>query len=172
MAEIGEWFYSMPPITRHWFAASLAIPLLCRFNIFSPYSMILTSDFLTQLQLWKPLTSVLYYPLTGNKGFHFLMNLYFIYNYSQRLEMGLFASRPADYVFMLFFSWITLVVSPNSSSGIDPIKSDLANLFTLTTQGSIVSAWPCDADGCHGHGRNLRLLYGQPRPNSELLVWN
>lgn len=111
MAEIGEWFNQIPPITRHWFAGSLVIPILCRFNLFSPYSMILTSDFLQNFHLWKPLTSVLYYPLNGNRGFHFLINLYFMYNYSTRLELGYFSGRPADYVFMLLFNWITLVVS-------------------------------------------------------------
>lgn len=111
MAEIGDWFNQMPPVTRYWFAGSLGLPILCRFNLFSPYTMILTGDFLKNLEIWKPLTAVLYYPLSGNKGFHFLMNLFFIYNYSQRLELGYFSGRQADYVFMLIFNWITLVVS-------------------------------------------------------------
>lgn len=116
MAEIGDWFNQMPLVTRYWFAGSVALPILCRFNIFSPYTMILTSDFLKNLHLWKPLTAVLYYPLNGNRGFHFLMNLYFLYNYSQRLEMGHFSGRPADYVFMLLFNWLTLVVGIKSDS--------------------------------------------------------
>lgn len=111
MAEIGDWFNRMPPVTRYWFGASVALPVLCRFNVFSPYTMVLTSDFLKSLQLWKPLTAVLYYPLTGNRGFHFLMNLYFLYNYSQRLELGHFGGRMADYIFMIFFNWLALVVS-------------------------------------------------------------
>ena len=115
MAEIGDWFNQIPPITRHWFAASLAVPLLCRFNIFSPYSMILTLDSLGKLQLWKLITSVFYYPLNGNKGFHFLVNLYFLYNYSKGLELGFFSGRPADYVFMLLFNWISIVVSSSSN---------------------------------------------------------
>lgn len=111
MAEIGTWFNQIPPITRQWFAASVALPVLCRFNVFSPYSMILTTDFIKKFHIWKPLTSVLYYPIAGNRGFHYLVNLYFLYNYSQRLETGYFNDRPADYVFMLLFNWISLVVS-------------------------------------------------------------
>lgn len=114
MAEIGEWFNQMPPITRYWFASSLAVPILCRFNLFSPYTMILTSDFIKNMHLWKPLTSVLYYPLTGNRGFHFLINLYFLYNYSKNLELGYFSGRTADYVFMLMFNWISLVVGTST----------------------------------------------------------
>ena len=111
MAEIVDWFNQRPPVTRYWFAGSLGLPILCRFNLFSPYTMILTGDFLKNLELWKPLTAVLYYPLHGGKGFHFLMNLFLIYNYSQRLELGHFNGRVADYVFMLLFNWLTLVVS-------------------------------------------------------------
>lgn len=111
MAEIADWFNQMPPITRYWFAGSVAVPILCRFDVFSQYHMILTHDFLSKMHLWKPLTALLYYPLTGNKGFHYLMNLYFLYNYSQRLEVGHFVGRPADYLFMLLFNWLSLVVS-------------------------------------------------------------
>jgi len=111
MAELNEWFNQMPPVTRYWFAGSVAIPILCRFNLFSPYSMILTTDFLRQLHLWKPITAVFYYPLNGGKGFHYLINLYFLYNYSQRLELGHFSGRTADYLFMLLFNWLSLVVS-------------------------------------------------------------
>lgn len=111
MAELGEWFNQIPPITRYWFAGSVAVPVLSRFNLLSPYSLILTSDFLKNFELWKPITSLLYYPLIGNRGFHYLMNLYFIYNYSQRLELGLFSGRPADYLFMLIFNWLSLTVS-------------------------------------------------------------
>lgn len=35
-------------------------------------------------QLWRPVTATLYFPL----GFPFLVNLYFLYNYSTRLETG------------------------------------------------------------------------------------
>lgn len=28
MADIGDWFRSIPPITRTWFAASVAFPLI------------------------------------------------------------------------------------------------------------------------------------------------
>lgn len=111
MAEIGEWFNQMPPITRYWFAGSVAVPVLSRFNILNPYHLILTTDFIKNLQLWRPLTSLLYYPLMGNRGFHYLMNLYFLYSYSQRLELGLFSGRTADYLFMLLFNWVALIVS-------------------------------------------------------------
>lgn len=49
---------------------------------------------------------MLYYPL----GFHFLTNCFFIYRYSLRLETEQFKRSPSDYVFLLFFNWICLVI--------------------------------------------------------------
>jgi len=61
-------------------------------------------------QFWRPFTAVLFYPLTPQTGFHFLINLYFLYSYSTRLETGHFDGRPADFLFMLIFNWICLVI--------------------------------------------------------------
>ena len=60
-------------------------------------------------QIWRPFTALFYYPLSPQTGFHFLINLYFLYNYSLRLETGIFDGRPADYFFMLVFAWICSV---------------------------------------------------------------
>ncbi|CAI8052819.1 Derlin-1 [Geodia barretti] len=38
------------------------------------------------------------------------MLLYFLYSYSTRLETGYFAGKPADYVFMLLFNCLCLVI--------------------------------------------------------------
>lgn len=39
-------------------------------------------------QLWRPVTATLYFPITPNTGFLYLVNLYFLYHYSTRLETG------------------------------------------------------------------------------------
>lgn len=36
------------------------------------------------VQIWRPVTAVFFYPM----GFHYLVNLYFLYTYSIRLETG------------------------------------------------------------------------------------
>ena len=50
MAEIKQWFMSMPPITRAWFGVSVALPIIGRFGILNPYFMILTQDVIYKLQ--------------------------------------------------------------------------------------------------------------------------
>lgn len=143
MAEVGDWYQSIPKVTRYWFTASVALPLLGRFNVFSPYSVILTWRFITKFELWRPLTAVLYYPLEG-KGFHYLMNLYFLYSYSKRLEEGFFSGRQADYIFMLLFNWIALV-GVGMAFGLmllmDPMVLSVLYVYCMINQDQIVSFW-------------------------------
>lgn len=39
-------------------------------------------------QIWRLFTSIVFFPLSPMNGFHYLINLYFLYNYSTRLESG------------------------------------------------------------------------------------
>ncbi|XP_061919540.1 derlin-1 [Entelurus aequoreus] len=112
MSDIGDWFKSIPLITRGWFAASIAVPLVGKLGLVDPQNLMLRPDlFFSRFHLWRPVTATLYFPVYPNTGFLFLVNLYFLYNYSTRLETGAFDGRPADYVFMLLFNWICIVIT-------------------------------------------------------------
>ncbi|KHN72647.1 Derlin-1 [Toxocara canis] len=41
MADFGDWYRSVPEITRYWFTGTTVLPLLGRFGLFSPYYMLL-----------------------------------------------------------------------------------------------------------------------------------
>lgn len=56
------------------------------------------------------MTAVLFYPINPQTGFHFLLNCFFLYNYSTRLEQDQFKSTPADHLFMLLFNWVCCVI--------------------------------------------------------------
>lgn len=56
-------------------------------------------------QIWRIITALFYYPT----GFHFLLNCYFLYDYSVRLETH-FRGSPSEYFFLLIFNWICCVV--------------------------------------------------------------
>merc|ERR550514_1533003 len=45
----------------------------------------------------------------GKVGFPFLINVYFLYSYSLRLENELFERKPADYAMMLLTTWIVML---------------------------------------------------------------
>ncbi len=109
--DLQDWFKSLPVFTRYWFGGTILFTLLGRFGLLSPYWLILAWEpFIRNFNLWRPVSALFYYPLTPQTGFHFLINLYFLYNYSLRLETGIFDGRPADYLFMLLFNWTCSVI--------------------------------------------------------------
>ncbi|XP_051879734.1 derlin-1 [Pristis pectinata] len=104
---LGEWYRGIPLVTRYWFTGCVVLPVLERLNVVSGRSLVLWSDrFFNDFQIWRPVTASLFYPM----GFHYLIQLYFLYSYSSSLERGFFDGRTADYVFMLFFNWICTVI--------------------------------------------------------------
>lgn len=106
--ELSLWYNSIPQMTRYWFTGSVVLPLLGRFGIINANYLILdfaatfrhfqvrhpaylTAFCLTtagSLQLWRPITALFYFPISPRTGFHYLLNLYFLYNYSSQLESG------------------------------------------------------------------------------------
>uniref|UniRef100_G1PCW4 Derlin n=1 Tax=Myotis lucifugus TaxID=59463 RepID=G1PCW4_MYOLU len=110
MSDIGDWFRSIPAITRYWFAATVAVPLIGKLGLISPaYFVLWPEAFLYRFQIWRPITATFFFPVGPGTGFLYLVNLYFLYQYSTRLETGAFDGRPADYLFMLLFNWICIV---------------------------------------------------------------
>ncbi|XP_012278872.1 derlin-1 [Orussus abietinus] len=111
MSELGNWLNSVPIFTRYWLLLTAGLTLLGRCGFVDSITMILLRDrFIHNFEIWRPVTSLFFYPLNRATGFHFLINCYFLYNYSLRLERGVFDGRPADYCFMLLFNWICCVV--------------------------------------------------------------
>ncbi|XP_061110555.1 derlin-1 [Conger conger] len=107
MSDFGDWFKTIPIITRYWFAGSIIFPLIGKLGLISPYHLVLSPElFFRKFQIWRPITSTLYFPT----GFVYLITLYYLYQYSSRLETGAFDGRPADYIFMLLFNWICVVI--------------------------------------------------------------
>lgn len=58
MSDIGDWFRSIPAITRYWFAATVAVPLVGKLGLISPaYFFLWPEAFLYRFQV-----------LTSNEG--------------------------------------------------------------------------------------------------------
>uniref|UniRef100_D3TNC1 Derlin n=1 Tax=Glossina morsitans morsitans TaxID=37546 RepID=D3TNC1_GLOMM len=101
MADVGVWYNQLPRFTRYWLTATIAASLGSRFGIL-PFHYVYLSRRLVlgEWELWRCLTSLVVYPLTSATGFHFLINCYFIVQYSGRLEKDQFNRSPADYLYM------------------------------------------------------------------------
>ncbi|XP_054840619.1 derlin-1 [Eublepharis macularius] len=112
MSDIGDWIGGIPLITRYWFFLTVGFTILGKIGLVNPYYLVLLSDpFFKQFQFWRPISAMLFYPVNPMTGFHYLVNLYFLYQYSSRLETGLFDGRPADYLFLLLFNWICIAIA-------------------------------------------------------------
>ncbi|CAH8436394.1 unnamed protein product [Dicrocoelium dendriticum] len=108
--ELSDWFYSIPIITRYWFSGTLLFSLLGKLGLVDPMRLILLWGDTHKYELWRPITSLLFYPINPSTGFHFLINLYFLYTYSSRLENGMFFGRTADFLFLVIFCWLLVVI--------------------------------------------------------------
>lgn len=52
MSDIGDWFRSIPAITRYWFAATVAVPLVGKLGLISPaYLFLWPEAFLYRFQV-------------------------------------------------------------------------------------------------------------------------
>ncbi|XP_037579638.1 derlin-1 [Dermacentor silvarum] len=107
ITDVTDWFLSLPVVTRCWFGLSVLFPTLSRFGLVGPQYLVLTyDDFVKGFQIWRPVTAMFCYPM----DLHYLENLYILCTYSTRLESGQFGGHPANYLFMLLFNWICIVI--------------------------------------------------------------
>jgi len=154
MADVSDWFRTLPKFTRYWFGGTVALSLLGRFGIISPYYFILRyQDLIYNYQIWRPLTALLFYPISPQTGFHFLINLYFLVNYSKLLETGVFATRPADYAFLLLFNWLFCTITAlymNMMVLMDPMVLSILYVWCNLNRDTIVNFW---------FGSQFRALY-------------
>lgn len=108
MSDISDWYSRVPFFTKWWLTLTMVFSLAGRLGLVKAYQMMLLySPLISNFEVWRPITAVFFYPINQATGFHFLVNCYFLYNYSIRLEKGEFDGRPADYCYMLIINWLT-----------------------------------------------------------------
>lgn len=131
MTDISVWYKNLPVFTKYWLTLTAGFSLLARFGILQGHWLHLAPYFVTSkfqvrkfnwnlmrnwliirvfFKIWRLATCVFYYPLNPATGFHFMLNCYFLYNYSLRLETDHFKQSPADYFFLLIFNWLCCVI--------------------------------------------------------------
>ncbi|CAB0034493.1 unnamed protein product [Trichogramma brassicae] len=108
MTTVFEWFEGLPVFTKYWVAFSTVFSLIGRFRLMNVVNFFLIYEpFIKGFQIWRAFTCLFYYPL----NFHWMMNMYFLYNYSLRLEKKEYDGRPADYFYLLIFNWACCIVA-------------------------------------------------------------
>jgi len=144
MSDFSMWYSGVPFFTKYWMTATVGLTLIGRMGLINPMHLILLLEPLKRFQVWRLLTCVFYYNLGPGTGFHFLINLYFLYNYSKMLETGAYAGRPADYLFMLIFNWICcLIIGLIAELPLlmDPMVLSVLYVWSQFNKETIVNFW-------------------------------
>lgn len=103
-----EWWAQMPKLTKVLFGCSMGLTLAGHFGLVNPYNLVFDPLMIWhKFQIWRLVTCVFFF---GKVGFPFLINVYFLYSYSIRLETELFERKPADYCMMLLTVWLTMLI--------------------------------------------------------------
>jgi len=106
---IQEWWAGVPIATRYLFSSSAILTLTANFGFLPVMKLLWAPKAIYQgFEIWRLVTPFLY---MGGMGFNMLIGLVFLLRYSQQLEQGRFLGRLADYVFLLSFGAVLLMVA-------------------------------------------------------------
>ncbi|KAM7351492.1 derlin 1 [Cochliomyia hominivorax] len=145
MTDAGQWYRQIPRFTRYWLTAAVTMSLLVRFGILPFNQMYLSRELVfSQLHLWRCITSLFVYPLVASTGFHFLVNCYFITQYSARLEKDQFGRSPADYLYLLLIVSILAILGGllfNVPFLMDPLVVAVTYVWCHLNKEVIVNFW-------------------------------
>lgn len=98
---------SIPPVTKLWAGSALALAIAEHIGLVSPLQLFLSFRLVLRGQVWRIPTSLSYF---GPFSIDFLFNLVFATRYSRMLEENHYAGHRADFVYLLLFSSVVLVV--------------------------------------------------------------
>ncbi|KAH3763212.1 derlin 1 [Pelomyxa schiedti] len=107
MGDISAWWATVPQVTKWQISLHGGFTLAASFGLISVERLLLSFDAVFRyLQVWRIFTCFFLWKLS----FHFMFQLYFLYRHSRSLEEDDFRGRPADYLTMILFNSILLLL--------------------------------------------------------------
>ncbi|CAL1414263.1 unnamed protein product [Linum trigynum] len=107
MSSPGEYYHSLPPITKAYGTVCLAVTTVCSLKLLHPaYIALIYEDVLYRFQVWRLFTSFFF---LGNFSINFGIRLLMIARYGVQLEQATFDRRTADFLWMMIFGGLTLL---------------------------------------------------------------
>eukprot|EP01063_Lacrimia_lanifica_P018884 TRINITY_DN25845_c0_g1_i1.p2 TRINITY_DN25845_c0_g1~~TRINITY_DN25845_c0_g1_i1.p2 ORF type:complete len:241 (+),score=93.67 TRINITY_DN25845_c0_g1_i1:62-724(+) len=106
MVEIEQAYFSIPVVTRIYLTLAVLTSGAVTFEFLSPLGLYLNLRLVAQGEIWRLLTSFVYF---DTFSVHFFFHMHFLYFYSRRLEEHFYHRRTARFVYMLLFG-ATLMV--------------------------------------------------------------
>eukprot|EP00180_Rhodochaete_pulchella_P003904 Plantae.Rhodophyta-Rhodochaete_pulchella.ctg713.p1 GENE.Plantae.Rhodophyta-Rhodochaete_pulchella.ctg713~~Plantae.Rhodophyta-Rhodochaete_pulchella.ctg713.p1 ORF type:complete len:286 (-),score=42.18 Plantae.Rhodophyta-Rhodochaete_pulchella.ctg713:678-1454(-) len=102
MAQVEEWFKSMPPVTRTYVTIAVLTTTACALDMVERLKLHMDwQSVIYRYQFWRIFTNFFFFGETLH--IQFVFKMFFLYRYSKLLEINSFRGRTADYLFMLMF---------------------------------------------------------------------
>mmetsp|Transcript_10475 Transcript_10475/g.19699 ORF Transcript_10475/g.19699 Transcript_10475/m.19699 type:complete len:242 (-) Transcript_10475:110-835(-) len=103
----GEWYNSLPVITRFFATACVATTIAMEFRMIDPFYLVLDWGMVfTKFQIWRLVTCFF---IIGGFSWNFLMRIILIHNYGVALEKGVFQFKTAEFLYLWLFGACTLL---------------------------------------------------------------
>ena len=114
-------FYNeIPVVSRIYLTAAIGATTACFMDLVSPLTLYYNYDLImTKGQYWRLISSFLFF---GSFSLDFLFHIYLVVRYCRLLEEGSFRGRTADFIFMLFFGAILMLIIAVNFSPFAKIK--------------------------------------------------
>lgn len=108
MSSPGEWFYSLPPVSKTYGTLCFLTTIAFTLHLVSPAWLYLDFALVTKnFQIWRLLTNFFF---LGSFSIPFGVRLMMIARYGVQLEQGPFKDRTADFLWMMIVSVISFLV--------------------------------------------------------------
>lgn len=108
MSTPAEYYNSLPPVSKTYGVACLMATAAFYLQLYNPHNIALKyEDVIKRFQVWRVVTNFFF---LGPFSFPFAFRLIIIAKYGVSLERGPFDKRTADYLWMLMFGALSLLV--------------------------------------------------------------
>mmetsp|Transcript_26327 Transcript_26327/g.25175 ORF Transcript_26327/g.25175 Transcript_26327/m.25175 type:complete len:261 (+) Transcript_26327:173-955(+) len=117
--DLFTWYHEIPLVSRLYLTAAVGTTTACFMDFVSPLTLYYNYDLILRGQYWRLVSSFLFF---GSFSLDFLFHLYFVVRYCRLLEEGNFRGRTADFIFMLIFGGILMLVFAVTLNAFSKIK--------------------------------------------------
>lgn len=154
------WYHEIPLISKLYLTSAVGITTACFLDLVSPLTLYYNYELiLNKGQYWRIITSFLFF---GSFSIDFLFHMYFVVRYCRLLEEGPFRGRTADFVFMIFYGAVMMLICSMTIDFFSRIKF-LGHPLTIM----MVYLWSRDPEVAH-----MRMnFFGVITFNGPYLPW-
>jgi Derlin-2/3 len=108
MADVFGWYSEIPIISRCYLTSAFAITTACFLDLISPLTLYYNYDLImTKGQYWRLISSFLFF---GTFSLDFVFHMYFVLRYCRLLEEGSFRGRSADFLFLIIYGMVFMLI--------------------------------------------------------------